>query len=100
MANQADKKSNYISRCVQQTNALLDAVHSLEALSQEGVFSGYVAPPGSANPGSLQDADFVGANGFLNAATFGQVMATLAALDGQLHADGGKILQALYLMRQ
>jgi hypothetical protein len=94
------KRSNYISRVVASTNALIDAIAQLEELTQEGIYLGYVAAPDATKPGSLQDADFVGDNAVLTAAKFAQVMATLQALDQQVHATPNPMLAGLYQVRK
>src|SRR5437764_11773269 len=100
MADTSAKKSNYISRVVAATNRLVDAIADLEQLTQEGVYLGYVAPLGAPSPGSLQNADFVGDNVVLDAATFARVMATLQQLDQQIHASNGSVLSGLYQVRK
>lgn len=105
MADQSSKRSNYISRAVAATNQLIDAIALLEELTQEGAYLGYVAAPAvpgqpTPAPGSLKDADFVGDNAFLNAASFAQVMATLQQLDQSVHANNGAMLSGLYQVRK
>jgi hypothetical protein len=98
MASDQTKRSNYISRVQQGVDNLLTAISQLEALTLEGQALGYVQAA-DGPPGSLADADFVGANSFLTAAQFADVMATLGTLDAALHADSAAILQHLFQMR-
>jgi hypothetical protein len=44
----------------------------------------------------LRDADFVGANGFLSAAVFANVISNLQILDADLHTNNGAVLSSLY----
>ena len=96
-ANPATKKSDYITRVQQAVDALLSDITDLEALNLEGQSLGYVAS--GSQQGSLQDSDFVGANQFLNAAIFANVVATLSSLDQQFHANNAAILASLFQMR-
>lgn len=100
MAGIADKKSNYISRVVASVDELLATITTLEGLTLEGLALGWVAPPGGVAVAPLTDEDFAGTNGYLTAAQFVQVMATLNVLDQQVRANNAQILSALYLARK
>jgi hypothetical protein len=95
--NQATKKSDYITRVQQAVDAFLTCITSLETLTLEGQSLGYVAS--GSQQGSLQDGDFIGANQFLSAAVFASVMATVIALDQEMHANNAAILASLFQMR-
>jgi hypothetical protein len=100
MTGLSDKKSNYISRVVASVDELLATIATLEGLTQEGIALGWVAPLGGTAPVPLADPDFSGGNGYLTSQQFAAVMATLQALDQQLHSNNGQILSALYLARK
>jgi hypothetical protein len=100
MATIADKKANYISRVVASVDELLATISTLEGLTQEGIALGWVGVAGASAPVGLGDLDFTGSNGYLTGEQFAKVMATLQALDAQLHASNAAILSALYLARK
>jgi hypothetical protein len=92
MADTSTKKSNHVSNLVQAVVRLLDAVAALEALAQEAQDLHYSDP----DPAGLTDADFVGANAYLDAAAYKQAVRTLIGLDSQLAAPGGSGAPGVY----
>jgi hypothetical protein len=92
MADTSSKKSNHVSNLVRAVVRLLDDVAALKALAAEAQDLHY----SDAAPGGLQDGDFVGANAYLSAAQYKQVVQTLAGLDSQMAAPGASGAPSVY----
>ena len=99
MATLADKKSNHISNLVQATQQLLASIVTLQGLQLEASTAGMGYLAGGQN--ALVDADFVGANGYLNAAQYNAAVQTLISLNTQLTTvtDGVTPYSLLYALK-
>lgn len=95
MADLSSKKSNHISLLIQGASSALDAISGLRSLVAESKTLGY----DDADAG-LQDADFVGANNFLSASAYRQIILALSILDSALTAPNSigadSFLKVLY----
>ena len=89
----AAKKSGFLTRVIQNANAVAEAVSNLEELYNEGMLLGYGT--------SIQDADFLGDNNHIDRATLLALLTpnsgTAAAINTVLGANNSahwKILLA------
>lgn len=97
MPDLSKKKSNHVSNLVTAVVRLLEDVSTLKALTQEARDLHYDDP----DPGGLADADFAGANAYLDAAIYKQVLGTLLDLDARLAAPGASGAPSVYaVLRQ
>lgn len=81
MATVVDKKSNHIKNVCDKVTQLLNISTDLQGLFLEASIAGMNY--GDATLG-LQDSDFVGINGYLNAVQYRAIIATLGVLNQQL----------------
>jgi hypothetical protein len=91
------KKANHVTNLVTAVVRLLEDVSALKALAAEAQDLHYNDP----DPAGLADADFTGANAYLDAAIYKQVIGTLLSLDSQLAAPGASGAPSVYaVLRQ
>jgi hypothetical protein len=93
----ASKKTKHVESLAQSVTRLLAEVYTLKALAQEAQDLHY----SDADPGGLQDADFVGGNVYISPAVYKQVVQTLIALDSQMASPGASGAPSVYaVLRQ
>ena len=89
------KKSGFITRVIQNANAVANAMDELDRLYKEGVLLGFGT--------SIQDADFVGDNDHVDRAWLLALLAptgTAAAINTLLDANNGAHKKVLFAAKR
>jgi hypothetical protein len=92
MANLTAKRSNFITRSVQNVVAALAVIEELRALRREADVLGYATV--------LGDADFVGSNDHLAMADLVAAFVTIDAIIALLEANGDAHYANLYRLKR
>ena len=91
MADQTNKKSNFISASVQSGIAILENIDELRALLREGTVLDYA--------NVLTDEDFTGANEHLTKAQFIAMFGVITAITNLLEANSNAHYRTLYALK-
>ena len=86
------KKSGFITRAVQNANAVTEAMENLNSMYKEAIVSGYGT--------SINDADFLGDNGHVDKAALVALFATVVTLEAQLVANTNALYKTLYAFKR
>lgn len=86
------KKSNFITRSVQQANTLLGTVTTLQQMIEEANIEAYA--------NTIVDADFIGDNNHIDKATLVAFYGTLQAIVALLQANTNAHFKRLYDMKR
>jgi hypothetical protein len=91
-AGTSAKISNFITRAVNKSNALLDAQKELNDMYKEAVILGYAS--------SVTDADFVGDNNHIDKAALVALFGSIAAVEALMVANSNTHYKNFYAMKR
>ena len=91
-AGTSAKKSNFITRSIQQANSLLTTITTLEQMIEEANIQAFASV--------IVDADFVGDNNHIDKATLVAFYTTLQAILTLLQANTNTHFKNLYNMKR